>query len=45
MAFCRPDSVDHVFRRAEAGQPMNPGARRFVWALTSLSLWLSQLDS
>lgn len=29
--------------RAEAGQPMNPGARRFVWALASLSLWLEQI--
>jgi asparagine synthase (glutamine-hydrolysing) len=45
MAFCRPRGVEKVFRRAEAGQPMNPGARRFVWALTSLSLWLSQLET
>jgi hypothetical protein len=45
MALCRADGVGQVFRRAEAGLPMNPGARRFVWALTSLSLWLSQLDS
>ena len=45
MALCRRDGVEQVFRRAEAGRPMNHGAQRFVWALTSLSLWLSQLDS
>jgi hypothetical protein len=44
MAFCRPRDVHRVFSRAIAGQPMNPGAQRFVWAMTTLTLWLEQLN-
>ena len=45
MAYCCPADVERVFHRALEGQPLNVGARRFVWVFTSLSLWLSQLDS
>ena len=43
MDLCRRQNVEQVFRRAEERKPLNVGARRFVWAFTSLSLWLSQL--
>jgi len=45
MSLCLRRNVEQVFRRAEGRKPLNVGARRFVWALTSLSLWLSQLPS
>jgi asparagine synthase (glutamine-hydrolysing) len=42
MVYCRPAGVERVFHRALEGQSLNVGARRFVWALTTLALWLEQ---
>jgi hypothetical protein len=44
MGFCRGRAVEQIFRRAHERQSLNVGARRFVWAFTFLSFWLSQLD-
>ncbi len=43
LAFCRPDGVREVFARALAGETLHVGAQRFVWVLTTLSLWLEQM--
>ncbi len=44
LAFCRPDGVRRVFGRALAGETLNVGAGRFVWVLTTLSLWMEQMQ-
>ena len=44
MALCQREGVERVFRRAQAGQPLHVGARKFVWGLTFTSLWLNGLD-
>lgn len=44
MALCRTRGVQMVVGRALAGRPMSAGAQRFVWAVTAISLWLSQLE-
>jgi hypothetical protein len=43
MAYCRPAGTERVFHRALEGQSLNVGALRFVWAMTTLSLWLDQI--
>ena len=44
MAFCIPGGVEQVARRAERGQPLHVGARKFLWTLTFASAWLEQVQ-
>lgn len=41
LAFCQPDGMRRVFARALAGETLNVGAQRFVWVLTTVSLWIN----
>lgn len=45
LALCRPEGVQRVFARALAGETLHVGAERFVWVLTTLSLWLHQVQA
>lgn len=45
VAFCRPEGVRQIFARALAGKPLHVGTERFVWVLTTLSLWLDQVKA
>ena len=45
LAYCRVDKVRNVLRRAEAGEYLHSGARKFLWGFTFISAWLSQLET